>query len=257
MTELDGAVVVVTGASGGIGQAVSAWLRNRGAVVFDLDVRPPAGPDGTSPPDGAMPPDRATLPDRYVPVDVLDPTSVEAAVRQVQDRAGRIDGLVAAAGVSEEPVPAEEMDLATWDRTVGINLRGAFLTCQRVGRVMLAQGHGSIVTVASMSGNHVVNVPQQQVAYNSSKAGLVAMTRSLALEWAQRGVRVNALSPGYVDTPLLGSKTHLHAQWTGSTPLGRFARPAEVAAAVGWLLSEESSFCCGTELLMDGGYSLP
>lgn len=172
------------------------------------------------------------------------------------DRAGRIDGLVTAAGLSEEPTPAEEMSLDVWQRTIGVNLSGAFLTCQRVGRVMLAQGHGRIVTIASMSGSHIVNVPQQQVAYNASKAGLVAMTKSLAYEWAGRGVRVNALSPGYVDTPLLASKAHLHGQWKSATPLGRFAEPYEVAAAAGWLLSDAAGFCIGTELLMDGGYSL-
>jgi NAD(P)-dependent dehydrogenase (short-subunit alcohol dehydrogenase family) len=108
-----------------------------------------------------------------------------------------------------------------------------------------------------MSGAHIVNVPQRQVAYNASKGGLVAMTKSLAFEWASRGVRVNAVSPGYVDTPLLGSKGELHAQWKAATPLARFAEPREIAAAVAWLLSDEASFCCGTELLIDGGYSLP
>jgi NAD(P)-dependent dehydrogenase (short-subunit alcohol dehydrogenase family) len=107
-----------------------------------------------------------------------------------------------------------------------------------------------------MSGAHVVNNPQQQVAYNSSKAGVVAMTKSLAFEWAARGVRVNALSPGYVDTPLLASKVAMHPIWKGATPLGRFADPSEVAAAAGWLLSDAAAFCCGTELLMDGGYTL-
>jgi len=239
MTGLDGMAVVVTGAAGGVGQAVSTWLAAEGARVFNLDRREPATASG-----------------EFVGVDVLDPVSIDAAVSHVLGVADRIDGLVAAAGVSEEPTPAEEMDIAVWDRTMGVNLRGAFLTCQRVGRVMLEQEAGRIVTIASMSGNHVVNVPQQQIAYNSSKAGVVAMTKSLAYEWAARGVRVNALSPGYVDTSLLASKAHLHDQWKGATPVGRFAYPDEVAAATGWLLSDEAAFCCGTELLMDGGYSL-
>jgi NAD(P)-dependent dehydrogenase (short-subunit alcohol dehydrogenase family) len=240
----DGAVIVVTGAAGGVGHAVAGWLAERGAQVYSLDRRRPDEPVGT-----------------FVEVDVLSEDSVDAAVQQVVDTAGRIDGLVAAAGLSEEPTPAEEMSLAMWSRTIGVNLTGVFLTCQRVGRVMLAQGSGRVVTIASMSGAHVVNTPQQQVAYNSSKGGLVAMTKSLAYEWASRGVRVNALSPGYVDTPLLGSKHDLHEQWKSVTPLRRFAQPAEVAsgegvAAVGWLLSDEAAFCCGTEMLMDGGYTL-
>jgi NAD(P)-dependent dehydrogenase (short-subunit alcohol dehydrogenase family) len=234
-----GAVVVVTGAAGGVGLAVCSRLADRGAHVFALDRRWPADCAG-----------------EFVEVDVLSESSVDTAVGYVVERAGRIDGLVAAAGLSEEPTPAEAMDLATWQRTLGVNLTGAFLTCQRVGRVMLGQGSGRIVTIASMSGAHIVNVPQQQVAYNASKGGLVAMTKSLAYEWSGRGVRVNALSPGYVDTPLLGSKHDLHEQWKAVTPVRRFAEPAEVAAAVGWLLSDEAAFCCGTELLMDGGYSL-
>jgi len=239
MTGLQGATVVVTGAAGGIGHAVTEYLAAEGARVFDLDVRPPRESPGT-----------------FVPVDVLDEASVDAAVASVRQQAGRIDGLVAAAGVGDPDAGAEDMDLAVWDRTIGINLRGVFLTCQRFGRVMLEQGAGRIVTVASMSGSHVVNVPQRQVAYNASKAGVVGLTKSLAFEWATRGVRVNALSPGYVDTELLANRPELHPQWTGGTPVGRFATPAEVAAAAGWLLSDEAAFCCGTELLMDGGYSL-
>ncbi|WP_375432879.1 SDR family NAD(P)-dependent oxidoreductase [uncultured Friedmanniella sp.] len=239
MTWCEGAVVVVTGAAGGVGGATAAWLATRGAAVFSLDQRQPADLAGT-----------------FVEVDVLDEASVQQAVRSVVEQAGRIDGLVAAAGLSEEPTPAEEMTLATWSRTIGVNLTGVFLTCREVGEVMLAQGSGRIVTVASMSGAHVVNVPQQQVAYNASKGGLVAMTKSLAYEWAPRGVRVNALSPGYVDTPLLGSKHDLHEVWKAATPVHRFAEPDEVAAAAAWLLSDEAAFCVGTELLMDGGYSL-
>ncbi|MFP5282935.1 MAG: SDR family oxidoreductase [Actinomycetes bacterium] len=239
-SEWDGFVVVVTGATGGIGQATSRWLLDAGVRVFDLDRRPPQSTLG-----------------EFVPVDVSDPGSIEEAVRTVVGRAGRIDGLVAAAGLAEEPTPAEDMTPAVWHRTLGVNLTGAFSTCQSVGRVMLAQGAGRVVTIASMSGSHIVNVPQQQVAYNASKAGLVAMTKSLAYEWAGRGVRVNAVSPGYVDTPLLAGRRYLHEQWRAATPVGRFAAPAEVAAAAGWLLSDAAAFCCGTELLMDGGYSLP
>jgi len=233
------AVAVVTGAAGGIGAAVSRWLAGHGARVYDLDRRRPDPESGV-----------------YIEVDVTDPDSVDAAVARVTAAAGRIDALVAAAGRAEEPTPAEAMPIGMWDRTLGVNLRGVFLTCQSVGRVMLAQGSGRIVTVASMSGAHIVNVPQQQVAYNASKAGVVALAKSLAYEWAPRGVRVNTVSPGYVDTPLLDSKPELHQGWKQATPLRRFAQPAEVAAAAGWLLSDAAAFCCGTELLMDGGYSL-
>lgn len=236
---IDGAVVIVTGAAGGIGQATCRWLTERGARVYAMD-RATAGPPGIE----------------YIGLDVQDPAGVEAAVGAVAVAAGRIDGLVAAAGLAEEPTPAEEMPVAVWDLTIGVNLRGVFLTCQAAGRVMLRQGSGRIVTIASMSGNHIVNTPQQQVAYNASKAGVVAMTKSLAYEWAGRGVRVNAVSPGYVDTPLLGSKADMHQRWKDATPLRRFATPDEVAAAVGFLLSDGAGYFAGAELLMDGGYSL-
>ncbi len=239
MAWVEGAVVVVTGAAGGVGQAVAAWLTERGAQVFALDRRRPESGPGT-----------------FVEVDVLSEESIDAAVQQVLQDAGRIDGLVAAAGLSEESTPAEDLSLAAWQRTIGVNLTGVFLTCQRVGRVMLEQQSGRIVTIASMSGAHIVNVPQQQAAYNASKAGVVGLTKSLAFEWASRGVRVNALSPGYVDTPLLGSKYDMHEIWKAATPLHRFAEPNEVAAAVAWLLSDEAAFCVGTEMLMDGGYAL-
>jgi NAD(P)-dependent dehydrogenase (short-subunit alcohol dehydrogenase family) len=199
MASGSGSVVVVTGGAGGVGQAVSDWLTAAGNRVFALDRREPSS--------------RGL---EFLPVDVQDRASVDAAVARIVERASRIDGLVVAAGVSEEPTPAEEMSPEVWQRTIGVNLTGAFHSCQSVGRVMLDQGSGRIVTIASMSGAHIVNVPQQQVL----------------------------------------SKAYLHDQWKAATPVKRFAEPREVAAAVGWLLSDEAAFCCGTELLMDGGYSL-
>ena len=244
MTWPEQAVVVVTGAAGGIGLAAATWFAERGARVFSLD-RPGATP-AVGDPVGEP-----------VEVDVTDEESVQAAVTTVVERAGRVDALVAAAGVAEGDTGAEDMTLERWSTTIGVNLTGVFLTCREFGRVMLEQGSGRIVAVASMSGQHVVNVPQRQVAYNASKAGVVALVKSLAFEWAGRGVRVNALSPGYVDTPLLTNRTDLHPFWKDQTPAKRFATPEEVAAGAGYLLSDEAGFCVGTELLMDGGYALP
>ncbi len=230
-------VIAVTGATGGIGIAVCERLRAEGARVYALDLNAP---------DDVF----------SIPVDVTDPVSLEGAVARVLRAEGRIDGLVAAAGIVEDDVPAEEMSAQTFDRTMGVNLRGVFLSAQAFGREFLRAGSGNIVLIASMSGNHVVNVPQKQCAYNASKAGVSALGRSLASEWSERGVRVNVVSPGYVDTPLLAKKSHQFAQWLAQTPAGRFARPEEVAGSVAFLMSDDAAYYCGSELLVDGGYSL-
>jgi len=236
---LRGARIAVTGAAGGIGAAACAWLVAAGAEVYALDLSPADEQPGT-----------------FVRTDVTDPASVEAAVEAITATAGAIDGLVAGAGIAENDIAAEEMPIETFDRVLSVNLRGVFLCCQAFGRRMLDVGHGRIVVISSMSGNHTVNMPQRQCAYNASKSGVSALVRSLAVEWGPRGVRVNAVAPGYVNTPLNALKVHQHQEWKDRTVLRRFAEPDEIAAAIGYLLSDEAAFCVGTELLIDGGYSL-
>jgi NAD(P)-dependent dehydrogenase (short-subunit alcohol dehydrogenase family) len=232
--------VAVTGASGGIGRALCAHLAALGLSVFALDrvaIEPLTGVE-------------------FVSVDVTDPASVKAAASAVYETAAGPVDLVCCAGIVEDDVAAEDMAIELFDSVMGVNLRGLFLSCQAFGRELLARGGGSIVNIASMSGNHVVNFPQHQCAYNASKAAVTALSKSLAVEWGPRGVRVNAVSPGYVGTPLLAKKTHQFGQWLPGIVLNRFAEPDEVASAVAFLLSNDSSYCCGTELLMDGGFSL-
>jgi len=237
----EGRRIAVTGGAGGIGLAICTSLHAQGAQVHALDLRGldalPADIDG-------------------VEVDLTSEASVTAAVAGLYAQSPTPVELVTSAGVVENDVPAEEMSMAQYDLVMAVNLRGVFLSCREFGRELLARGGGAIVNVASMSGNAVVNIPQRQSAYNTSKAGVSALTRSLAVEWGPRGVRVNAVSPGYVETPLNHLKSAMHDQWRRETVLERFATPAEVAGAVEYLLSEEAAFCCGTELLIDGGYSL-
>ncbi|HXR22604.1 MAG TPA: SDR family oxidoreductase [Acidimicrobiales bacterium] len=232
--------VAVTGASGGIGRALCAHLAALGLSVFALDrvaIEPLTGVE-------------------FVSLDVTDPPSVEAAVSSVYETASGPVDLVCCAGIVEDNVAAEDMPIELFDAVLGVNLRGLFLSCQAFGRQLLARGGGSIVNIASMSGNYVVNFPQHQCAYNASKAAVTALSKSLAVEWGPRGVRVNAVSPGYVGTPLLAKKAHQFDQWLPGIVLNRFAEPDEVARAVAFLLSTDSGYCCGTELLMDGGFSL-
>lgn len=233
--------VAVIGAAGGIGAFICESLHRQGATVYALDVRVPAGLDP------------AVLPFQ---VDVSSEESVAAMVAELYAIGDGPIELVNSAGVVENDVAADEMPMAEYDRVMGINLRGVFLACRDFGRELLERGGGAIVNVASMSGNHVVNYPQKQSVYNTSKAGVAALTRSLAVEWGARGVRVNCVSPGYVDTPLNALKRHMHEGWIEGTVLGRFATLAEVSGAVEYLLSDEAAYCCGTELLIDGGSSL-
>ena len=239
MRGLADAHIAVTGAAGGIGAATCAWLAETGANVYALDLKPATDQVG-----------------QFIECDVTQPDSVTAAVDQILRRTDGVDGLVAGAGIAENDIAAEEMDVETFDKVLAVNVRGVFLSCQAFGRKMLEQGQGRIVAISSMSGNYIVNVPQRQCAYNASKAGVTALVKSFAVEWGPRGVRVNAVSPGYVDTPLNALKRHQHEEWKHKTVLRRFAEPREIAAAIGYLLSDDAGFCCGTELLIDGGYSL-
>jgi len=233
-----GRVVAVSGTTSGIGRGIASTLAAEGATVFGLDVEP--GGIG-----------------EHIPCDVSDADSVaNAAADLLALSGGRIDHVVANAGIRGSDTAAEELPVAEFDAVFAVNLRGVFLTLQAFAPAMLAAGRGSMVAVASMSGNRVVNVPQRTVHYNTAKAGVTAMVRTLAVEWGARGVRVNTVSPGYVSTPFLDGDRALHAQWLPNTVPGRFATIEEIAAGTLYLLSDDAGYCYGTDLLIDGGYSL-
>nr|WP_179546695.1 SDR family oxidoreductase [Herbiconiux flava] len=233
--------VAITGGAGGIGQAIARRLVAEGAEVFALDRKGLEGlPEGVS----------------GLELDLGSPASVAEVVASLYAGDDRPVDLVNSAGIVEDDVAAVDMPIEQFDAVIGVNLRGVFLTCQAFGRELMARGGGAIVNIASMSGNAVVNFPQKQSAYNTSKAAVTALTKSLAVEWGPSGVRVNALSPGYVDTPLNHLKAHMHDTWKRDVVVDRFATPEEVAGSVAFLLSDDASYYVGAELLMDGGYSL-
>jgi len=246
-TEFGRPVAVVTGAARGIGRSISVTLASEGydLVLVDLDE-----PYETSE-------EVEDAGGRAVSV-VGDVALVDTALRALSaclEGFGRVDGLVNNAGISCIR-RAEETSLEDWERVLAVNLTGPFLMCREVGREMLRRGNGSIVNIASVAG--ILGI-SERVAYNASKHGLVGLTRTLAAEWGGRGVRVNAVCPGWVKTGM-DERDQLTAGYTDAdiesrVPMGRFARPEDVAQAVAFLLDPaRSSFINGVCLPVDGGW---
>ena len=239
---LDGRTALVTGAAQGIGFEIAKGLSEAGAKVIVADMNPEVGEAAAS-----------SIGGRFEPLDVTDP----GAVRDLAEHLRGVQILVNNAGIVRN-TPAEETPDDDWKAVMGVNLDGVFWCCREFGRQMLDAGTGSIVSTASMSGL-ISNHPQPQAAYNASKAAVIHLTRSLAGEWASRGVRVNAVAPGYTATPLTrrGLETPgWRDTWLGTTPMGRLAEPAEIAPAVLYLASDASSFVTGHTLVVDGGYTV-
>lgn len=192
-------------------------------------------------------------------VNVADETSVRNAFDEVVKRYGRIDVLVTAAGIVHN-YPATEYPTDKYKLVWQVNVDGTYFCAREAAKHMLEQGNeGSIVLVGSMSGD-IVNVPQPQTPYNASKAAIKHMASSLAVEWAKAGIRVNCLSPGYMLTQLtrviLDNNPDLRDTWTSLTPMGRIGEPEDLKGAIIYLASDASKFTSGTNLTVDGGYSL-
>jgi NAD(P)-dependent dehydrogenase (short-subunit alcohol dehydrogenase family) len=240
-------VAVVTGAARGIGRKVALVLAERGYAVAANDLSTPEVTLGELERVGAE-----TL---ATPGDVSDEEAVREIVRTTMDSFGRVDVLVNNAGVSLIS-PAENTTLSDWGRVLEINLTGPFLLCREFGKEMLRQGFGSIVNVGSVAG--LLGVANRS-AYNASKHGLVGLTRTLAAEWGGRGVRVNAVCPGWVKTEMdqedRASGDYTDEDIEGRTPMGRFATPEDVARAIAFLADpEQSGFVNGHTLSVDGGW---
>ena len=249
---LDGRVAVVTGGGGGIGLACAVALAEAGATVVIADLDPALAGSGAQ----AVVEAGGTA--EGVGIDVTDANSVDQAAAGILGRHGRIDILVCNAGIVVSEVKAEDMEDALWLRHIDVNLNGVFRCCRAFGRVMLDQGRGAIVNIGSMAGSIVVR-PQEQAAYNASKAGVHHLTRSLAAEWAGRHVRVNCVAPTYIETPLtrfgMGNPT-LYGPWLDNTPMRRVGQPHEVASVVHFLASDAASLMTGSVVYADAGYTV-
>lgn len=246
---LDGETAFVTGAASGIGRSIAAGLAEVGARVACCDL------PGTDLPGLVKELTTAGGTAVEAPADVTVPGDVERAVRSAGDQVGPVTVAVNSAGIADA-APAEEMAIEQWQRLVDVDFTGVFLSCQAEARAMLPAGRGAIVNIASMSGT-IVNRGILQAHYNSAKAAVAHLTKSLAMEWADRGVRVNSISPGYTATPMnyRPEVAEQVKQFEADTPLGRMARPEEMVGPAIFLLSEAGSFCTGVDLLVDGGFT--
>ncbi len=241
----------VTGGARGIGKSTATAFAEAGADVAIIDVDFAEAEKTAA--NIARETGRKVI---AIKTDCTDPKQVDDMVLQVTKELGGLDFCHNNAGICIN-VPAEEMTFEQWNKVINVNLNGIFLTDIAAGKYMLAHGGGSIINTASMSA-HIVNVPQPQCAYNASKAAVIQLTKSLAIEWARRGVRVNSLSPGYIGTELtLNSPTliPLIEKWNEMATLGRMGRPEELAAICVYLAGDASSFTTGADFVIDGAFT--
>ncbi len=236
---LDGEVALVTGAASGIGRAIAEAIAASGASVGLVDLTEQANADtaeAISEAGGRC---------LSIAADVTQLAQLRAAAVQTEAAFGPLSLAVNSAGIANA-APAEAMPLDQWQRVYDVDVTGVFLSCQAEAEAMLRHGRGSIV-----------NRGLQQVHYNSAKAAVSHLTRSLAVEWVDRGVRVNAVSPGYTATPMntRPEMVHLVEKFSKEVPMGRYAEPEEIAGPVVFLLSPAASYCTGVDLLVDGGFT--
>lgn len=254
MFSLTGRVALVTGGAQGLGESIARRLASSGVQVVICDVNEQGLKAAASRITTEIPDVKCAT----MMCDVANESDVIRTMQAIDTQYGHLDIVINNAGVLERG-PIEDMELSAWNRLMAVNVTGVFLVAKHAARLMIKKNiAGSIINMASMSGQ-VVNVPMKQTAYNVSKAAVAMMTKSCAVEWAEYGIRVNALAPGYIRTAMTGPDfetggqfQHL-LQWI---PFKRLGEPDELGGAVVWLASEASSYVTGVVLVIDGGYTL-
>ena len=247
---LEDQVGIVTGGGQGLGKAFCLAYAEAGADIVVADINPVTGIQTS---EEVRAKGRRAI---FIETDVCKRESVQAMVGETMAEFGKIDFLMNDAGIVKW-CEAEKVREEDWLKVMNVNLNGLFYCCQEVGKQMIQQGGGCIINIASMSGL-IVNRPQCQASYNASKAAVIHLTKSLAVEWAKYNIRVNSISPGYMEGPLaapLMEDPNYGPVWMESIPMNRVGKPEELCPVAVLLASEASSYMTGTTVIIDGGYT--
>lgn len=247
---LQGRTGVVTGGGQGLGRAFCQGFAEMGANVVVADINEETGAKAAA--------ELSALGVKavFVKTDATRRADLDKAVKAALAIDGRLDFMMNNAGITDW-CEAETLSEANWRKLMAINLDAVFYGCQAAFEPMKKQGKGSIINTASMSA-HIVNIPQCQASYNTSKAAVMHLTKSLAVEWAKYNIRVNSISPGYMNGPMAGrffDDPKIGPIWRGMTPMARPGEPEELAGAAVLLASDASSFTTGSDYVMDGGFT--
>lgn len=247
--DLTGEIGIVTGGAQGLGEQMALALAEAGANIVLADINL----DKAHEVKGKI--ENIGKKCIITKTDVSNSKQIEEMVTIAKEKFGKIDILINNAGIVSN-YPAEELPEEEWDKLIRINLTGVFLCTQIVGKEMIKQKKGSIINISSMSGL-IVNRPQSQLHYNTSKSGVIMLTKSFAAEWARYNIRVNAIAPGYMKTPLVNELYPRYGkEWIKYIPMGRIGEPSEIKGPALFLASRASSYMTGAVIVMDGGYTV-